>query len=190
MQGHLDSPITQVGKMQAAKLRERLKEVQFDAVFSSSSLRAVTTAQMISESKQGCIQQLKELKEINMGLWEGQSITKIQKEWAQEFEHFFKQPHLYCPTGEGETYWELLDRTIPAMEGILSNYTGGNILIVTHRMTLKTMMNYYSGNKLDDMGNMPDIPPASLSQIIVKDSHPIIELYGDTSHYEILTKVN
>ncbi|WP_136605246.1 histidine phosphatase family protein [Paenibacillus dokdonensis] len=189
MQGHMDSPLTIEGKVQAARLKERLRPVPFDAIFSSSSLRAVTTAQIISERKPDDIHQLEALKEINMGFWEGQHIASIQKEWTREFEHFFEKPHLYRPTGQGETYEELLERALPAMEGIISKYKGGSILVVTHRMTLKTILNYYSGNRLDGMGNMPDIPPASLSKITIRDAHPIVELYGDASHYETLTKV-
>ncbi|MGO4790883.1 histidine phosphatase family protein [Paenibacillus sp. 2KB_20] len=185
MQGHKDSPLTPEGRRQAARLRDRLQTVTFDAIFSSPSPRALTTAQMICGSTSERIVKLDELKEIHMGLWEGESVPTIQNEHTAEFDHFFHKPHLYRPTGQGEAYPELLDRAVTAVERILLSYRGGTVLIVTHRMTLKTLMNHYSGMQLSNMGNLPDIPSASLSKIVFHDSHPFIELYGDTSHYEV-----
>lgn len=188
LQGHMDSPLTLDGRSQAASLRERLKNARFDGVFSSTSPRAVMTAQIVSDWQEGSIQQLDDLKEIHMGLWEGQSISKIQRDYPDQMKHFIEAPHLYRPTGAGETYQELLKRAVRSIEGIISSCNGGTVLIVTHRMTLKTIMNYYSGKALKEMGAVADIPPASLSKISIHDSHPCIELYGDTTHYEMSAK--
>ncbi|GGG69668.1 histidine phosphatase family protein [Paenibacillus radicis (ex Gao et al. 2016)] len=183
MQGHMDSPLTPEGRRQAARLGDRLQMVKFDAIYSSPSPRALTTAQIISGSTADNIMKLDELKEIHMGVWEGQSAPAIQNEHSGEWEHFFKAPHLYRPTGQGETFSELLDRTITAVEKILQDCKGETVLVVSHRMTLKTLMNHYSGMQLSDMGDLPDVPSASLSKIVFHHSEPTIELYGDSSHY-------
>ncbi|WP_036746111.1 histidine phosphatase family protein [Paenibacillus sp. UNC451MF] len=183
MQGHLDSPLTREGQKQAAQLRDRLKEMKWDAIFSSSSPRAVQTAEIISGMNREHVRQLDAFKEINMGLWEGQLLTEIHGLYTREYGRFFEEPHLYCPTEGGETYFELLVRGVSALEDILTAFKGGKILIVTHRITLKVIMNYYFGNTLSEMREMPDIAPASLSSIHFKDGKSFIELYGDNSHY-------
>ncbi|MFF2089419.1 histidine phosphatase family protein [Paenibacillus sp. NPDC058174] len=183
MQGHMDSPLTPEGRRQAARLADRLHTVKFDAIYASPSPRALTTAQIISGSTAENIVKLDELKEIHMGLWEGQHVPAIQNEYAEEWEHFFEQPHLYRPSGQGETYAELLNRGVAAVEKILQDCKGKNVLVVSHRMTLKTIMNQYSGKQLSEMGNLPDVPSASLSKIVFHNSEPTIELYGDSSHY-------
>ncbi|WP_235206697.1 histidine phosphatase family protein [Paenibacillus tyrfis] len=48
MQGHLDSPLTDYGMQQAEWLKERLENVHFDAIYSSSSPRAFNTARIVS----------------------------------------------------------------------------------------------------------------------------------------------
>jgi probable phosphoglycerate mutase len=183
MQGHMDSPLTPEGKRQASRLHDRLKTVTFDAIYSSPSPRALATAQIICGSTSESIMKLDELKEIHMGLWEGQSVATIQNEHTAEWDHFFNNPHIYRATGQGETFSELLNRAVMAVERILVECKGETVLVVSHRMTLKTLINHYYGMKLSDMGNLPDVPSASLSKITIHNSHPYIELYGDVSHY-------
>ncbi|NEN82299.1 histidine phosphatase family protein [Paenibacillus elgii] len=183
MQGHLDSPLTDYGMRQAEWLKERLESVHFDAIYSSSSPRAFHTARIVSGNRPVPISTLDSLKEINMGLWEGQQIDQIQQQFPIPYDHFFNEPHLYRPTGHGESYSELLERTIPALNRILEEHQGQQVLIVTHRITLKVIMSYFLGKQLHEIGDMPDIHPTALCKIIMNDEVPKIELYGDTSHY-------
>ncbi len=190
LQGHQDSPLTAEGRRQAACLRERLRGVPLDAIYSSSSPRAVHTAEIIAEGRQQTILTLDDLKEIHLGVWEGQRMEQIRNDYAQEYKAFFDQPHLYEPAGRGETFLALFDRAVPSIERLLSMHKGGSILLVTHRFTLKTIMNYYFGNSLGELGSMPDIPSASLSKVVVENNMTSIELLGDTSHYEAKAAVN
>lgn len=188
MQGHQDSPLTAAGRLQAAKLHERLRTVDFAKVYASTSPRAIMTAEIISGKKREHIGRLDGLREINMGLWEGRQVGDIQKEYGEEFDNFFSRPHLYVPTAGGETYAKLRERAVSAVEAILSEAAQsdaqeGHILVVTHRMTLRTLMNHFAGNALEGMGEAPDIPPASLSSIAFRDGRAQVELYGDISHY-------
>ncbi|MGE6261121.1 histidine phosphatase family protein [Heyndrickxia sporothermodurans] len=184
MQGHLDSQLTKTGKMQAMSLRERLKEVKFDVIYSSSSLRAINTAKIISYEKQTKIVELEALKEINMGWWEGKDINTIKKREPENYQKFNLQPHIYNPSNGGESFFQLLNRVKPIIESILSNDNGKNILIVTHRFTTKIILNYFLRNRLEDLGKIPDVLSASLSKITIKNGLPFIELYRDTTHYQ------
>jgi probable phosphoglycerate mutase len=47
LQGHLDSPLTELGVIQAEQLADSLVNVEFDVIYSSPSLRTVRTADMI-----------------------------------------------------------------------------------------------------------------------------------------------
>lgn len=183
MQGHRDSSLTSLGVLQAKGLHERLKTIHFDAVYSSSSPRALNTAKLIVGDNRAPIIPMDELREINMGLWEGQRIDWIQKQYAEAYANFFDQPHLYRPVGSGETYTELMRRAIPAIEGLLSKHKGEIVLVVTHRITLKSIMGHYGKIMLDQLASLPDLEPASLCKISVKDNVPSIDMYGDTSHY-------
>ncbi|WCR28132.1 histidine phosphatase family protein [Paenibacillus thiaminolyticus] len=184
MQGHKNSPLTSLGVLQAEWLQHRLAPLPLDAVYSSSSLRAWRTARIAAGNKQVSIRPMDELMEINMGLWEGQHIEFIENQFAQQYFHFFNRPDLYQPTGFGETYEQLIGRAIPAIDSIISRHQGETVLIVTHRITLKTIMGYYGNKTLHELGTLPDIQSTSLSKISIEDHVPMIEMYGDTSHYQ------
>ncbi|GLI08846.1 phosphatase [Paenibacillus tyrfis] len=160
-----------------------MENIQFDAIYSSSSPRALNTAPIVSGNRPVQISTLDSLKEINMGLWEGQQIDHIQQQYPTPFDRFFNEPHLYRPTGRGESYLELLERTIPAFNHILAEHQGQQVLIVTHRITLKVIMSYFLGKPLHEIGGMPDIHPTALCKIILDNDVPKVKLYGDTSHY-------
>ena len=49
-QGWADSPLTEAGKQMAADIGQKLKGIDFDAVYTSDMLRAVQTAELILEA--------------------------------------------------------------------------------------------------------------------------------------------
>ncbi len=69
-QGHKDSPLTQLGKTQAHKVKNSITE-QIDIAYSSPSNRAIDTAQIILNGTNQPIKTTPELKEISVGIWEG-----------------------------------------------------------------------------------------------------------------------
>ncbi len=71
IQGFLDSPLTKKGIKDAKKLRDRLTDVDIDVVFSSTQGRAVKTAEIVMEGKEGIIIKSEELRELGVGLWQG-----------------------------------------------------------------------------------------------------------------------
>jgi len=184
MQGHMDSLLTQSGVQQAKWLGERLSSVSFDAIYCSSSPRAITTAGMISGNRSIEIVKLDSLKEINMGLWEGQHIEQITQDFPIPFDQFFNEPHLYQPTGQGESYSELIERVLPAIQDILTKHKGQQVLIVTHRITLKAIMSYFMNKQLHEIGIMPDIHPTALCKVTIHNDALNVDLYGDTAHYQ------
>lgn len=184
MQGHQDSSLTTLGRQQAEWLGERLAAVQFNAIYSSTSPRAVSTAEIIRGNRKQELVTSEALREINMGTWEGQKVDIIRESDGERYRHFFKAPHLYQPSIGGESYEVLLDRTLPAVEQILTANEGGTVLIVTHRITLRAIMGHYLGKSLQELGEMSDILSASLSKITFRDGIPQVEMYGDTSHYK------
>ncbi|MBD8006788.1 histidine phosphatase family protein [Bacillus norwichensis] len=184
MQGHMDSPLTELGIQQAVWLKVRLEDVHFDAIYSSSSSRAINTARILSNNRPIEIQTIDSLREINLGLWEGQQIEHIQRKCPIQYAQFLTKPHLYSPIGHGESYLELLERTIPLLEDIISKHKGEQVLIVTHRITLKVIMSFFMKKRLHEIGDMPDIYHTALCKISINDGSPKVVLYDDISHYQ------
>ncbi|WP_438497686.1 histidine phosphatase family protein [Paenibacillus sp. IHBB 3054] len=183
MQGHQNSALTNLGKQQAEWLKERLEGENLGAIYSSSSLRAVHTAQILRGNRTLPIQQLDELMEINMGIWEGMKTEQIEQDYPLQYARFFTSPDLYVPVSLGETYKQLEQRVVPAVDCILNDNPGQKLLIVTHRITLKVIMAHFLNKSLREIGEMPDIFSTALCKVQVINGIPYVDLLGDTSHY-------
>lgn len=184
MQGHKDSPLTIVGIAQAQRLHDRLMNEKIDLIYSSESKRAYDTGKIIQGNRNIFIRTRKELKEIHMGKWEGMKEVDIINRYPEAWNNFWNDPLLYTPTSEGESYQKLKDRVIPSIEEIINSNQSKNIIIVTHRITLKVIMSHFMNQNICDIGGNPDIKPASLSKICIEDGVSKILLYGDISHYK------
>lgn len=71
IQGWCDSPLTDLGKQQALKAKENLKDISFDHYYSSTSERCCDTIELIIGDQY--YKRLKGLKERNFGMFEGES---------------------------------------------------------------------------------------------------------------------
>ncbi|NDI35375.1 histidine phosphatase family protein [Chengkuizengella sediminis] len=185
MQGHKDSPLTSLGIQQAEWLGESLNETAIDIIYTSSSGRTRETAKLVRNQREIEIIPSDVLKEINMGEWEGQIISELEQKYPEQHHAFWKTPHLYESMG-GETFQDLHNRVIPFVKDILLKHKGKTILIVTHGLTLKTIMSYFEKKELMDFWDSPHIHQTSLSMVEIERDEAFIRLHGDTSHYKEL----
>jgi len=182
MQGHLDSPLTEKGIMQASKLSERINDIAFDKIFASPSNRAYRTAEILKMDRPLDIIKRDELREINLGDWEGKKISEISESEPERHLNFWERPHLYT-SDTGESFFDIKARVIPFVEKIVSENRGKRILIVSHTTIIKTILSYFEKRPVEKLWHKPAIFPASLSIINVTGDSCEIELYGDITHY-------
>ncbi|MFS0723984.1 histidine phosphatase family protein [Paenibacillus sp. 1P07SE] len=181
-QGHQDSPLTPLGLQQAGWLADALQEEPLDAIYASSSTRAMRTAEIIRGERQLAIQASDGLLEMNLGEWEGGVQEEIKEQYQERFAAFWEDPESFLVAG-GETFREVEARATAVLEQILKEHAGQSVLIVTHTVVLKLLMARFEARPLKDLWQLPYIYPACLCHI--EGSHPDYEilLHGDTSHY-------
>lgn len=184
LQGHQDSPLTQLGKEQASQLCHRLGATHIDMIYCSESKRTRDTANLIKGSRAIPVVIKPEFKELNLGAWEGLQHHQVIAQEPESWDHFWHSPHLYVPNEKGESYQQLKERAIPAVEKIISEQQGKTILIVTHQITTKMIMSYFQQRGIDETFHTAVIAPTSLSKISIQDGIPTVLLHGDTSHYK------
>ena len=183
LQGWKDSPLTESGVKNASLLGERLKNVEFQKVYTSPSKRALTTTKLICSQKDYPIEIYDELREISFGKWEGKSREEIQQDYFQEYDNFWFRPHEYDHSPhQGEGIDEFLKRIRFIMTHIIEANQEGNILIVTHGATVKAIMSYFWDIPVEKLWDPPIIYGASLSLIKWDGNEYIKEYLGDTSH--------
>ncbi|WP_274365304.1 histidine phosphatase family protein [Paenibacillus thermotolerans] len=183
LQGHKDSPLTNLGRWQARWLGEALEHVEFGAVYSSSSNRAMETAGLIAGRRSIRIVPSDELREINMGSWEGRIGSELETEFKDNYFSFWNTPHVYEPVYGGESFYELERRVIPYLHSIIEQHAGDTVLIVTHAAVLKTMMSYFERRPLQKLWDPPLLHSTALCKVEIEDGVAEVKIYGDTSHY-------
>ena len=184
LQGHKDSPLTELGILHAEWLAESMSHINLDAIYCSSSVRTMKTAEILRSRRNITIIPDDDLREINMGSWEGEVSSIIESTYPDEYFAFWKTPHLYNPKNDGESFYNLQDRVLPKIEEIIQRNEGKKILIVTHAATLKLIMTYFNGQTLSEMWAPPFVDSTSLCKVVIEGDKRIVALYGDTSHYK------
>lgn len=108
LQGQIDVPLNDIGKLQAAKTGAFLQTLKIDFACSSSMERAKETAEIILQHHQNLeLELLQDLKEINHGLWQGKTETEIEREYPGELQRWRTTPaEVQMPQGENlEQLW-------------------------------------------------------------------------------------
>ncbi len=141
-QGHADRPLNETGRAQARALADELSDVAADAIYSSDLIRARETAEILSERLGLPVTAWRELREIDVGDWEG--LTR------EEIDARFPDGYLAWRSGEpgwsgGETYDELGARVLSALERIARSHPGGRVVVVGHGGTIRTIRAHLSG---------------------------------------------
>ncbi|WP_242661377.1 histidine phosphatase family protein [Alkaliphilus metalliredigens] len=183
MQGWQDSNLTERGIEDARALHDHLIKVEFDSIYASPSSRAFKTAELIKGERKLKIIKDDNIREIGLGNWEGKTTEEIEQMDPKAYQHFWKAPHLYNRESV-ETFTCVQKRALKTINKLIEEESAGNILIVTHAVTVKTIMGHFQKQSLEKLWEPPFIQNTSVSLIRIENNLPSIVLYGDTSHLQ------
>ena len=183
MQGWNDSPLTSLGISQAQWLYHRLKDIDFDAIYSSPAGRAYKTAEILKGKRNIEIIAHGALREINLSQWEGLDQKDIKEKDEEQFHNFWKAPHLYKPLS-GEDFLELQHRVTEGIREIVKKHKNETLLIVTHTMTLKALIAGIENKPISTIWDPPFIKQTSLTIIEMDEDKINIKMHADDSHHK------
>lgn len=160
LQGQADSPLTKLGINQAKILGEQLKNIHFDAIFSSDSLRAKRTARFITMERKMVIKTTKLLRERSFGKFEGKPYLQLDQELKDlliELEKLTDVEKLKFKTPEMESDEELFIRFNTFLREIAVAFAGKTILVVTHGGMIRSLLIHLG------FGTYSQIPHSAIS---------------------------
>ncbi len=134
--GQMDSALTPHGIAQVRATAEELKDVRFDAIFSSDSARAQRTAEIMRLDRDLAIQTSELLRERKYGRFEGSPSTEFYeatRDLLVEKEKLTEQEQWKFRFGEDmESDEDLVSRFIVQLREIAVSYPDKTVLISTH----------------------------------------------------------
>ena len=144
IQGHSESILTEKGRKQVREAAEKLKNIHFDAVYSSDLLRAKQTAEILILEKKMKIITAKTLRERTFGEHEGimsDEYARKIKNLLEEYKKLAIEEKWKFKFGKGyESDEKLFTRFITFLREIAAGYRGKTVLIVTHGGPLRMLL--------------------------------------------------
>ncbi len=129
--GHADVALTDLGVEQYHQLKDRLADSHISACYSSDLTRCRIGAGIICEQFRIEPVYRSELRELNIGIWEGLTWQEIQSRWPEEWQARLGDLVNYRVT-EGENLLDVEKRMMPVVHEIIERHRGQDILLVGH----------------------------------------------------------
>lgn len=179
--GDLDPDLTPVGVEMAEAFKSAYGDRPWTAVFCSPMRRTIATAKPLCEAT-GLEMQLRDgLKEIRYGQWEDKTPEYVCEHFAEDYMKWQTDPAWNPPTG-GETSVEIASRATVVVSEIQQRYGDGNVLVVSHKATIRIILCSLLGIDLGRYRDRLEMPVASISVVKFDRYGPLLQRLGDRTH--------
>jgi broad specificity phosphatase PhoE len=179
--GALDPELTAEGSLMAQAFADAYCSTPWDEVYVSPMKRAIETAQPLCAAVSLPMQTRDGLREISYGTWEGRTQQDVKQHHEQDYLRWLTEPAWNPPTG-GETAVQIANRALPIITEIEAKYKDGNILVVSHKATIRIILCSLMGIDLGRYRDRIDAPAASVSIVKFDIYGPMLEVLGDRSY--------
>ncbi len=161
--GQLDVPLDDIGVLQAKSVAEYvLENFKVDSIYSSDLSRAYETVKPIGDVLGLEVQKCKELREVDVGKWQGKLVEDIKKEDLEGFESYRTNPGLFIFEG-GESYIAAMERAALALDKIARENEGKTVVIGTHGGIVRTLRASWNNIPAEGIKDIPHVLNASVT---------------------------
>ncbi|PZU97027.1 MAG: histidine phosphatase family protein [Leptolyngbya sp.] len=179
--GELDPELTDEGAAMAQAFAEQYKSLPWQAIFASPMKRTIATAMPLSQVAGVNVQLRNGLKEINYGQWEGLTADYVRENFSDDYLQWLTEPAWNPPTG-GESSVQIASRASLVMAEIEENFSEGNVLVVSHKATIRIILCSLLGMDVGRYRNRIELPVASVSLVRFGVHGPMLVKHGDRTH--------
>lgn len=177
-QGQTDRPLAEEGRRQSRRLARMLARYpRVDRVIASPLARALETAELAFPGRS--IVTDPRLMELRFGRFEGRTYAENQAdpawpEWTRD--SFDRAPP------DGESYRALRERVVDWYHELPS--ADAEVVAVTHSGTIQMLLLYLLGVDHPRWRKRIYVRHSSLTRVLVRDDHAVIERVNDTRHLD------
>lgn len=166
LSGRSDIALSAAGRLEAARLAEKLDHLDVAAIHSSPTRRAVETAEIVAGRVDTDVNVVAALDEIDFGRWTGRSFDDLDADpdWRR---WNAARGATTPPCGEGMA--SATARAVGHVEATAAAQRGSTLL-VSHCDIIRGIVAHYLGLALDLLLRF-DVDPASLTTLEVTRSH-------------------
>ena len=180
-QAWYDSLVTNAGYQQIDALKERFRNMHFDAVYSSDLFRTMTTAKAIYLPHHLQLQTDPRLREIKSGCWEDRPWGEIYQTDRESLLAFWRCDPRWHVDGS-ETFAEAQQRFHEAVCDIASRHSNQTIAIFAHGCIIRATMALWMNLPLERVREIAHGDNTSVNKLEFEDGKIRICWHNDNSH--------
>jgi probable phosphoglycerate mutase len=179
----LDPELTEDGQAMAQAVAVSFQSMKWEAIYASTLQRARATAQPLCDAV-GIEPQLRDdLREIGYGQWEGQNVETVSRDFHDDYLRWTADPAWNAPTG-GEPAVAIAQRGLRVVEEIRESYTSGNVLVVSHKATIRIILCGLLGIDVGRFRFRLGCPVGSISRIEFTSHGPLLHELASRAHLD------
>jgi probable phosphoglycerate mutase len=153
----------------------------WDAIYTSPMLRTRQTAAPLCRLARVEPTIEDGLKEIAYGEWEGLKQDEVKQRWPEAFEYWADDVASRGTPG-GETAFHVAARAMRVVEAVRSRHERGNVLMVSHKATLRVITCALLGLDVRLFRQRLAQPVGAVTMFVVTKDAVQLNVFGDRSH--------
>lgn len=179
--GWYDSLITENGYAQIDALEKRFASIPVDAVYSSDLFRTMTTASAVYRPKNLPLHIRKQLREVNMGIWEDQPWGKLAMTDREELTKFNATDPTWQVEG-GENLQMLRNRMEWAIRAIAACHPGETAAVFSHGTAIRNALAVFRGMTIQESAALGHSDNTAVSLLEFEGDRVRVVFADDNSH--------
>ena len=146
-QGGIDTALTDKGKQQLAFLAERFRQIPLDVIYCSPFRRARQTAEAVNQFHGLDMIPEYELREINVGSWEGRKMSDLRTEYPKLFQIWRERMQdFHAP--DGDAMRDVYERMRSVMQKIAMENPEKTVAVFSHGCAVRNFLSFVESGSL------------------------------------------
>jgi broad specificity phosphatase PhoE len=145
-----ESSLSEKGREQAALIAEKLKDVDFDEIYSSDLRRAQETAEAIAKNKNKKVKLDNSIREVHYGKYHGQ-FSKVQQQVEAAIKLLAEEEKMKYQFEDMEIEENAVDRFTKFIKKITNENSGKTIAVVNHGKIMRLFLIKNGFGKYDEI---------------------------------------
>ncbi|MBD1873159.1 histidine phosphatase family protein [Nodosilinea sp. FACHB-131] len=169
------------GQQMADYFAKAYHHLDWRAVFCSPLSHAAATVQPLCQITGLTVQRREHLRELSFGRWEGMAPAEVNTTFHDDYIRWLADPAWNTPT-DGEKAMQVARRSSDVLAEIEEAYPDGNVLIVSHKATLRIMLCTLLGIDVGRYRDRLAMSVTAVSLVELMEYGPFVRQLNDRAH--------
>lgn len=178
-----EAELTERGRDQIRALADWLKTESPQALFSSSSKRVKSSADIIAAQLSLDITLLDAINAWRVGTWEGRTYLEVKKAEPAIYEAWVADPVSNAPP-QGEAIRDVYNRTTKAVKQLIKDHEGKKIALVSHAEVVRALLVDALGMPLENYWRIA-VPTGSIAKVDYSASFATVHYVSLRPHVHV-----